>query len=334
MLECLDDIVVLRNTCAGDPASGVISLNALGITEEFLGSITDGEQTPEQLLADIRSHARPYIYNDAINALNASVVTSTLLDNKRIGHPSEVDGLISADVNTRGGILLEINHPGSNTVVRITEARFYGNVDGPVVFTVYDLFDGSTVEAFTITAVAGKGTAIPLNLSLPAYRERKRYLISHDQQTFRELYPTGDASCRSGCTDEAFHLSGVYATGARISTASSMRNSNVQRTGQTSGLSIIASLACDHGQWLCENRAIMALPYLNLLGIGVMRAALAQVERMNNTTYNREVLENRAKEYAEEYKQTMETAVKNLPVGIDPVCFSCRQVTYNRVGIP
>jgi hypothetical protein len=333
MLECLDEIVVLKNTCEGASSANVLSLQALGITETFLASICGAEETPENLLNEIRSWARQYIYNDALTSHSKNLAPGGVLVNKRLGQPSDNDDTMTAPSGTKGGIVFDIDNPASNMVLTITEATFYGTATGSTTFRILDLFDGSEVGTFQLELAPGVGVKKALNIALPAYRERKRYLLTHDLLEFREL--TIETNGCHSCAPYTHMLSGVTTYGGRIATNVSMRNSNIQRQTHTSGLSIVATLSCDRGQWLCENKSVVALPYLNLLGVGVMRAGIAQVERMNNSSTEeaKEMMEGRARDYSVEYKQTMENAMANMPLGTDP-CFTCRTTTHVRTGLP
>lgn len=322
-MQCLDALVPLRDTCGSTSGSG-LSLQSAGITETFLASITGPEDTPASLEADVRAWASAYLRNNAVTVNAEHIVPHTLLQNKRIGAPADNDDLLTA--SGRGGIYLDINAPGSNLVLNVSLMSFYGAGDTTV--DVVDLFDGTIIQS--VPLVNGQRTTV--TIALPAHRERKRYLLMHDETTFREMVVESN-QCNS-CAPYSYILEGVTAYGGRIADSVPLRASNVQRVSHTSGLSIIMTLNCDTSAWLCESASILALPYLNLLALGFMRHAIAQVERMNNTTYNREVLEERAKEYAVEYKQTMENALANVRPGSDSMCFRCRPYTQLRVGIP
>lgn len=330
MLECLDGLVYLDDTCAGE--SGVISLQTLGINETFLSRIVGPEQDTKKLLANVRDWARAYLHNDAINAHSRNIIARTFIDRERIGRPTDNDTLITATAGTIGGIVIEVDNPTANTVLRIGSASFYGNTTGAQTFTIYDLQDGSTVATFSMTLVAGQVTTKALQVTLPAYREKKRYFITHAMPASYEM-TIAPGGCNA-CGQKGYVYGGAYIYGARIGTGLPKRYSNLQRVSDTSGLGLVVTLECDHAQWLCESADVFALPYAYLIARGIMDAAIAQEERMNPVTEGEDTLVERKKQYEFEYTRSMENAVKNMAVPADKLCFSCNNKTYNTVVLP
>ena len=332
MLDCFDGLVSLDATCEGGTA-GVVTLQSIGIDQTLLGKFTGAEDTVSGMLSDVETWARMTVYNDAVNARMADIKGHTFVDRQRIGDADDSQTLMAGTAGTIGGIVVETSHPGSNIVIRIGMGYYYGNTPGTTTFTVYDLEDGSTVTTYTLTAVAGKNVSSNIQIALPAYRQSKRYLIAHTALDYYQVN-VASGSC-SACGEKGYRHGGVNMYGARISNAVSKKYSNLQRVSHTSGMGITVTVECDHGQWLCEVKNSLALPYLYKVGQGLITRGIDNLDRFNSYAgLNRDILVERAARYSAEYARAMDNTVGKMAVPDDPMCFSCKVRTMSISALP
>lgn len=329
-MDCFDGLITLDDTCA--EGSGVLELQAVGITETFLASITGPEDEPFKLLAQVEEWAGAYITSDMMGKFGPKMITRTFVDRQVLGDPQDEDDVVNA-ANTIGGLVIEVEQSASNLVIDLINAGYWGKTTNAAqVFTIYDLLTGATVDSFTLNVTADNIGKSIVSIALPAGGQRQRYFIAH---TALDTYRTevGLGSCTS-CGDTAYKQGGMTAYGARMSDSLPKKYSNIQRVDHTSGLIITATLKCDHKQWLCDIRSDLALPYLYKVAQGIMDRAIQAVDRMNNVTFDKDLLIGRAEQYEKEYDASMERVLAGISVPMDPVCFSCRKGIFSIVGIP
>lgn len=332
MLDCFDDLVTLDATCAGGTA-GVLTLQQLGITESLLAKFTGPEDTVSGMLAEVQQWAKAVVQNDAVNARINDIRPHTFVDRQRIGDPDDSQTLMAGTAGTIGGVVIETNHPNSNLVIRIGMGYYYGNTPGSMTFTVYDLEDWTAVGTYTITAVAGKNVSRSIQVELPAYRTHKRYFVTHTALDYYQVN-VASGSC-SSCGEKGYRHGGVNMYGARMSDAVAKKYSNLQRVSHTSGIGITVTVECDHGQWLCEVKNSLALPYLYKLGQGLLIRGIDNLDRFNSYAgLNREALMERAERYSADYNTAMNNTVGKMIVPDDPMCFMCTQKTMSVIALP
>ena len=204
--------------------------------------------------------------------------------------------------------------------------RFYGATTGTVTITIYDLSDGSTVDTFGIEAQAGVvvGSSFSIAISLP--RRAGRFFIAHDQTTWR-VQRIG-SGC-TGCTGGAYRYGGVMVTGASLPAAAAMVRSNLRTSSTTGGLSVVVDYSCDHAQYLCESRDMLAPLYATKVAELIKQRGIDAVTRMNSQRINLDLLKESAERLAKEYATGMDNLVGGAVLPGDDVCFQC--VRYSRV---
>ena len=328
MLDCFDGLISLDGTCAGNN-SGVMSLQSLdGITETMLKDITGPEDTVASLLARCEQWARANMHNDVLTHLAPRMTGRTFIDRKHIGDQDD-DQVLQTGTGI-GGILVEINQPRSNAILRIGALGLFVDFTGDVTITIYDLEDGSVAATHTIGVTAGVSLTEDVQIVLPAYRKSKKYFITHDLTEYYQTWTSG--SCGS-CTQGYYH-GGVRVNGARLADGLSKKRSNLRLSSETSGLMAVITVECDHAQMLCEIRNALALPYLNKVGEAIMRRGIMAFGRLNSTTMNLEQLEKNAAYYAQAYADQLNRTLGKMRLPDDPMCFTCIQNTRTAISIP
>lgn len=326
MLDCFDGLISLDRACAA--GSGVVSLQSQGIDETLIGKFTGAEDTAQSLLSDCEEHARLVLSHDVLTYFSDRIIPRTFVDRKKVGEPNDRQEL-QGDTGD-GGILIEIDQPRSNVVLTIGSLGLYAATTGDVTITVYDLSDGSTVLTHVFAATAGQYVTEQVQLSLPAYRERKQYFIAHDlTQWYRTDMGADCASCSM-----TYEHGGVRITGARLATGLPKKRSNLRLSSGTSGLSALVTVSCDHARMLCEVKSAMALPYVLKVAETIIRRGVENMDRLNSFTMDRDKLTERADRIGAEYAAAMTNSVGRMRMPEDPMCFTCRNNTRSFTSAP
>lgn len=326
MLDCFDGLISLDRTCAA--GSGSVSLQSQGIDETLIGKFTGPEDTVQSLLADCEEQARMTIAHDVLTYYADRIIPRTFVDRKGIGEADERQVLDSG--TGIGGMLVEVNQPGSNAVIRIGSLGLYANTTGPVTITIYDLEDGSVVTTHTIEAEAGRSITEQVQITLPAYRKRKAYFITHDLEDWYRVGLHGSCgNCHGG-----FDHGGVKVNGARLADGLQVKRSNLRLSTQTSGLSVVLTVECDHSRMLCEVKGALTLPYVLKVAECILRRGVDAVERMNSQRLDLDLLKERANRKGAEYAAAMENTVGKMRMPNDPMCFVCRSYSFVSTSQP
>ncbi len=320
VLDCFDGLTGLANACDAYSASPVVPLESFGIDETLIGQFIGSEDTVASFLQGAEQQARLTIKSDVLSRYAARVIPRTFLHAQRVSEPDENQTLVTGATGMNG-ILVEVNQRAANVRLELTGWRFYAAATEAVTVTIYDLADGSTVDTITIAAVADTLTSASDILTIALPRRGGKFFIAHDRTTWRvQQIGSGCSSCAGG----AYKYGGVTVMGASLPASASVVRSNLRTGAKTGGLSVVVGVACDHGQYLCESRDMLAGPYVSKVVEVVLRRGIYAVERINL-----ELLKERADRAGAEYAASMTNLMGGMVLPCDDVCFSCEQ--YARV---
>jgi hypothetical protein len=332
MLDCFTGLITMDATCdGGDP--GVLTLQSIGIDESLLADITGREDTPASVLANAEKYARAIMHNDVVTHFAPRMIRRTFLDRVLVGQADDRQTLESG--TGIGGIVIEIGRnqtwQKSNVVLRIGSMGMWSDVTGPATITIYDLDDSSVVATRTIDLIAGRNIVEGVQIALPAYRRRKSYYITHSLPNWYRT--TTEASGCTTCVKGQLG-SDVQVWGGRIAPALPVKRSNIQRSSNTSGLSVLVTLECAHAQLLCEVKDVLALPYLLKVGEAIMQRGIQGYTRLNSTRLNLENLQERADRYGQQYVAAMENVLGRMRLPEDHKCFACTTPLRSTISLP
>lgn len=119
-----------------------------------------------------------------------------------------------------------------------------------------------------------------------------------------------------------------------MSDAVAKNYANLETTSHTSGLSIIATVVCDHAAWLCEVKDLIALPLAYKVAEECVNYGIGNADRITNRSIDLERLRERAAYFGAQYAALMEQVLANMRVPSDRVCFDCYKRTTQIVAIP
>lgn len=333
-MGCLTELVTFQNTCGG--ASGAIDLAGLGITEKELADyVSEDNASIADFIEERKAQAEKVITSDVLRRYASRIVPRNFAEVGRIGEPDENQTLLSGTAGTNGGIALEVNAPVSNVRIDISRLEVYSDVGGTVNVLIYDLTDGSLFATIPVVTTADKVTVEQVNIKLPVYRKKGRYLLTTSMPTYYKTWARGGAAGCASCGSSEYKMGNLRAWGARIQDASPYAYHNLETVTHTSGLSITASVVCDHSAWLCEIKDLVALPLAYKVAELCKQYGLMNLDRFNvRQGQNPEKLAQQASMMAAEYAKAMESLFKNMRVPADQTCFDCSRRTVQGISIP
>ena len=330
MASCLDNLIGQDNGCTS--TTGTLYLKDIGITQEFInGLLSKHNAGPEDFMAERRRLAAEYVTRDVVNHLDRFLIGRTFVDHDRLGKWPDNEQLVSADAGYSNGILVEVCTPSSNTALHISRIEFYGETTGPVEVTVFDLRDGSTVTTVELDAVAGQLASAEVDITVQVRREKVRLFVTTDQDTF---YRAQMSQGCSACKPTQFRRGPLEARSVRFLTTDKKVYANVATAQNTGGLSVVASVSCDHAAMLCEMKSAMALPLIYALGREVFNVALYNFERWGIKDMRKDDVKERRDELEALYAKSMGDVLKWIQVPSDPSCFLCDKKVTTGVILP
>jgi len=333
MPSCLDSLIGQDNGCSS--TDGRLYLKDIGITDKFIaGLLAKHNEGIDDWMNERRRIATEYVTRDVVNHISHTFKPATLIDNARLGNWPDVESLKSTDAGYTHGIMIEVCSPASNTKLNITGLEFYGETNGTVTATVYDLADGSVVATLTTDAVAGQISYFEdVDVVVQNLRGKKRIWITTDQtQFYQAQMSVGCAACKPTCYKRGNGL--LEANSVRFLTTDKKIYMNRTTAANTGGLSATASVSCDQLAFLCEMKSQMALPLLYCLGREIHTTALYNYDRWGIQNLRKEDIEARRDELEALYSKVMDGLIKNIGTPNDVHCFACDRAVYPGVILP
>jgi len=330
-MSCLDSLIGVDYGCAS--TTGRLYLKDVGITEEFLsGLVARHNSSVADWMAERRRLATERVVADVVNHMRPAIRPSTFVDADRIGDYPDQEVLDTAEAGYVQGLMLEVCSPRSNTKLQLSTVQWYGETTGTIRLSIYNMLDGSLVDTLSATAVAGQVTTFEdVDVVVPNSRGTLRLLLVTDQDTFYRATILGNCS---SCARYTYKHGPLTATQVRYQAGDKKIYANRTSAGNTGGLSVVASVACDHEAFLCEMKSAMALPLLYSLAYEVMDVALNNYDRWGVKDYRREDLKERRDQFAALYSDQMANLLKFVRVPDDPHCWVCDRRVVSATAFP
>lgn len=332
--NCLETLIGTDLGCT--TTSGRLYLGDVGITRKELDSYTSEEDATVADFLDKRRRAvLARMATDFTRHHAPRMIARSYLDRARVGQIPDTPEAITADANSQGGIVLELDRMSSNLAIHITRLELFASEayagTGMETVTFTDLDTGETLATATAEAVAGVLKSTEVDISIPNNRRRVRLLAWHSVVEFNRMALQASEGCGT-CSPEPMGILQAY--GARILKASPKTRANLDRQTHTSGLAITVSVGCDHAATLCQMKAGMAWPALHALASEILGAGIANAERLNTRTLDKEELERRRAEHEAKYQDAFTGILAAMPLPSADPCWACDRKVATVVAIP
>lgn len=327
-MGCLDNLIGIDGSCPG--ITGRLYLKDVGIFDSELSQyLSEEEAGVADLLASVGRASAEQLSTDILGDMmrQGRIKAHTFVDRLRTGTYHEQIEVITPTANTVSGVVLDLYAAKTNVQLNITQLSVWPTASGDVTVTLYDMTDGSVLTTSVLEdCVANTIARKDVNIVVQARRQRMRVLVVSDMATWNRV---DLGSCGSCPQRDSYSNGPLTSYGANVDTSASKMYANVRRTSETGGISLIASVDCDHKAFLCEQKESLAWPLMLLQAAMLMQRGLANVERIGTRQLNREVLQERLGGYVAQYNDARSTLIGGMYVPDDPFCFLCKRV--NRV---
>jgi hypothetical protein len=104
--------------------------------------------------------------------------------------------------------------------------------------------------------------------------------------------------------------------------AGPLLTNNAKGINECGGMSLTLSLSCSLDKWLCQMRALLAMPLLYKAGIEILKEAINSPRFNSLITLNKDKMAAIMEDYEMEYGKAMDGVFKNLRLPND-TCFKC-----------
>lgn len=331
-MGCLSDMVGFRSICGGETAT--IDLSSLGITSKEIGDYMSADYASKaEFIESRKAWAEQVITGEVLSKYTSRIVPKTFASRGRIGERDESQGLLTATVNTIGGVMLEVNSPHANTRIDISSIDIWSDVGGEVTVTIYDLSDGTVARTLTLDTTADEVSTNAVSVQLPVYRRKARYFITTALPSYYTMWTHG-GGCAS-CGSNGYAQGNLTARGARIAESAAMNYANLETQAHNSGLSVTAAVICDHAAWMCEIKELAVVPYAFKVAEEIVAFGLGNEDAFNaRKGQNDDALAQRATMFNSKYNAAMDRLFQNMPAPSDSLCFDCSKVTRHVIVTP
>lgn len=321
---CYEQLLGLRNCTAAEPTTGLY-IDTLGITTSLLGQlITDQYNSGTELFEDKRAFAWRKLSSDVLNRLGEVMKADTVVENKRIGQPTNntdnTDAALGA--GNYGGIRVKID-PNDKSFVELYLSYLSIAIETPVEVLVFDMTTGKKIGTIADVAVEKFiGTA---------YKAKRRkldlaFVYESLEDTVKYVPKVG------GCFDCGGNLKMmnispyVAATGIELTTDGDVVLTSTAKK-YTQGMSFVYNVNCDRESWLCSIGGLMALPLAYSTAVEIYDYALmtSPNQRVNTAvSINSESIKEARDLCAQKYNDELSSMLQGMRMPDDPNCFHCR----------
>lgn len=337
--SCLEALVGLRRACeTTDPAA--LYLDTLGLSElELRDYLTGSHASVSDLFRDCRSVAVQTVSARVETYLRRLYRPASLVDSLRVGHYKSPAVLEPSLANTLGGYMLTVDRPASYLTIAIPTVSLQLDGTLPVTVGLWDLDEGILLESVTVDAVGGQVVTVPVHWTVAADRRRRRLFVGYDRSVSDAFATTLGATRSGGCgscsRDSLRPWPGLEVQAGTVPTTSPQYPSFTS-TNRPAGLSLVASVTCDHAGWLCSLSASLALPLAYATARELYDRALRSsfADRLTPRTTDPDRLRELRAEYATLSDSLLTQLLGTVPPPQDDLCYLCDKRLHTVISLP
>lgn len=330
--NCFDSLIGLRDVCS--PGNSCIMMNDLGISRSGIESImTKDYKGAEDFFNKQLQHAIKEVTSTIHSNFSDKYIAGSILEGQRLGF--EQDNLVSKPANNKySGIYIELLNSNSYLNFLTGELSLFVEYTGDVQVNVYDVITGNRIDVIVVPCVAGEISTVTINKVFKSKRKSLKLFFAYDTtgiNSLKTLIKSGLCCGKTTCRNQ-YVLAGAY-----YSNNSTFTRSDLKSSDHTFGMSMVYSLSCNHTDWLCSHKNIIALPLAYRLAANITNFGLnvSPSERVNTkVTINKEELKNNLLHYETKYSQTLNDILRNMNVPGDAKCFQCKSVNRTVLNLP
>lgn len=333
-MACFDNFIGIEHCDSDAPSSGKYLLDG-GISTKELNMIVGQDYADGIALGEAKiNHAIALIKNDIYSHFASKYKAKSLIDNGRIGHVA--DNMIEqSGSNQLRGLQLKFTQKSDFIKLYIKDVEIFCNYTGNIPVYIYDVKQNKLLDTFTLTSVADEVSTVSVNKYYYGSQKDLNIAVLYNANNITSykttIGTTGCARCEINnftFCDKFVSARGVYKSGTKVT------QGGLSGLGHTAGVSVNYSIECDQENWICLHKNILAVPIIYKASSEVMTYAMYQSERTNFETMDKEIMKERRDFYELQYREQMDSILKNIDVPADTNCFICKQSTTTRRVMP
>lgn len=336
-MECFQNIIGISETCSTVAPTSGFYLDRVGIGLQELDAYANSPYINGEDFATKQIEFAISIMTNEITSHFSDVYrTNSVIDSQRIGYPQDNLAVESAIVGSSKGMTVEICNTTSYLDLFISSIQVQFDFDGPVDIQVWDLYQNKQIDTITVESVAGE--IIDTHIS-KTYKSKKRQLklaFIYDSafDSYRTLVKnTGCTSC--GINSGWLMNNYIRAKGATIVNTDDKIASNITGAVDTGGISLVYNVSCNHEEWLCDKKNVLAQSILWKSAFLITQYALNNSNQTNTSTViDRDRLRESLSSYEQQYNESMENILANMYPPKDMVCYDCKSFTKFVISQP
>lgn len=336
-MSCFSDTISIKGTCSGiTPISGLY-LDDIGINEDFISTIVGRSFPSAKSLYTAKLNMAIQLMKNQLNThFQDRYRAITIVDGSRIGYNRDNFNQISGAANLRG-FAIEFCNSTSYLDLFVSQIGLFIDYTGTVPIKVIDLLQSREIDTIDIDTIAGQITTKFVGKTYKSDRQKLYLFFGYDATSINSYQTTiGENGCTT-CGDGGITRVNRYMNvqSSYLPLTGVQTRSTLKGLGDTAGLSMMYSLECNHEDWLCEKRQILAVPLLYKTAAQIYHHALTAFDRNNSTTLiDREHIEDLYNQYEDLYSKELESVVANMMPPKDPKCFMCKEKVRQITTLP
>lgn len=326
--NCFDNLIALRDVCM--PKQACIFLNELGISRHTLEQIlTKDYSGPEDFFQKQYDNAVSETARTIHGYFAEKYLVNSILEGERLGFIQD-NKTVKASNNKFGGILAELINSNSFLDFYVSGLTLFTDYTGLIQVNVYDVFTGNVIDKIVVNSVAGKESTIRLDDIYKSKRKGMKLFFAYDTtgiNSYKTLIRNGICCGRTTFSNQYIYSGGAY------SNAGIFIKSDLKNADHTFGMSLTYSLQCNHQDWLCSHKNLIALPMAYRLAANITQFGLnaSPSQRVNTkVTINKEEMNNSLAWYESKFNETLQSILSNVQTPTDAKCFQCKRAHVNK----
>jgi hypothetical protein len=331
MLDCLDNIIGIDRTCAGEtPISGLYVQDLSGIDLRVADSVVGSDYASGvRLLKDKIDFAKNLMLAEMRADLGSKVKYGTIVENVNIGYFSE-NKTIPSQVGFLKGIKITVkDYPYFELFIQ--SISVLATEDKSIEVYVYDLITGQLLDTIEVETIANQEVNVVLGKKYYSQRKSLNLFVCTSSELSSNQARLNKTHCL-GCSSSVSNAYTSLSFGT-IAVGSPVLDKNISSGTSTGGLSVSYSLGCSLEPYLCNMAGVLGFPLLYKTGYVIMDEAV-NTSRLNGLVLNKkddwEALRER---YEAMYLKSMMSLMDNLRLPKD-ICFECNSSIRKVVQIP
>lgn len=322
--ECLEGLIGVRELCEPKTSKNCVWLDDIGISRFTLEQLlTRNYASPTDFFNKQYTHTLNEVAQNIHNNFADKYIARSILEGQRLGYPQ--NGMtVKATNSKKAGIWVEMLNSNSFLDLYVSELQLWTDFTGTIPVKVYDEYEGRVIDTINVDSIAGRLSTAFVNKSYKSKRNNLELFFGYDStgiNSYKTLIKNNLCCGKTACSNQYITAGGGY------SDANIFLESDIKASDHTHGMSLTYSLQCNHKDWLCNHRNMIALPLAYKLAANLTTHGILATkdERTNNkVTINGAALPDAMNYYEQKWTESIASVLMKMHTPSDAKCFQCR----------